>query len=352
MRLALLLLCVLGLSATEAPWAARAFAVGDGNRDGRLDGDELDALTRVLAMRGIRITPAQLLERYDTDGDGALAAAELGHDGAPPPPKHDPLPEGMTLVRDLAFAAIDGVDPSLLSLDLYLPAGAETAPVMVFIHGGGWRLGDKGMVDAKPSWLGGRGWIVASVNYRLSPAVQHPAHVQDVAAAIAWLHAHVAEHGGDPTRMVVMGHSAGAHLAALVACDPRWLGAHGLGLDALRRAVLLDGAGYDVEERLKVSGTVMQDLLIPAFGDDLAGWIDASPARQAAAGAPPFCITWSAFRPEAKDQAKRLADALELVGTPSEGHSFRKTHAAMNADVGAAGDPLTAAIEGFLDGLD
>ena len=76
--------------------------------------------------------------------------------------------------------------------------------------------------------------------------MRFPTHDEDVAAAVAWVHDHIAEHGGDPDRIALLGHSAGAQIAASVATDPRYLGAHGLGLDALRCAGALDTEGYDV----------------------------------------------------------------------------------------------------------
>ena len=107
------------------------------------------------------------------------------------------------LVRhlDVPYATIEGVDPKLLSLDLYAPQNAGRQPVMVMIHGGGWRNGDKanaGMTRTKVPFFVGRGYVYVSINYRLSsaPDVKHPLHVQDVAAALAWVHDHVAEYGG------------------------------------------------------------------------------------------------------------------------------------------------------------
>jgi acetyl esterase/lipase len=108
-------------------------------------------------------------------------------------------------------------DHPLQKLDLYLPDAPSKAPVMVYIHGGGWAKGDKAAVGLKPAFFNGKGWIFVSVNYRLLPEGKHPANVGDVALALAKVHDQVAEKGGDPGKLFVMGHSAGAHLAALVA---------------------------------------------------------------------------------------------------------------------------------------
>ena len=88
---------------------------------------------------------------------------------------------------------------------------------MVYVHGGGWKRGDKSRVGEKVEFFTGRGWVFVSVNYRLLPEGAHPANVNDVARALAWVHDHATDYGGDPDRLFLMGHSAGAHLAALVA---------------------------------------------------------------------------------------------------------------------------------------
>lgn len=138
---------------------------------------------------------------------------------APPTPE----PGSVQTALDLAYGP-DGRQ----RLDLYRPASAEPAPMLLFVHGGGWSSGDK----RQYAWLGVQlareGLLVAMTNYRLAPAVQHPQHAQDVAAATAWLYRHGAEYGGDPRRLYLAGHSAGAHLGALVALDARYLAAEGL----------------------------------------------------------------------------------------------------------------------------
>ena len=126
------------------------------------------------------------------------------------------------IFRNVQYAKIDGVDSELLSLDIFSPKKPGKHPVMVMIHGGGWRIGDKAnraMTRHKAPHFVDHGFVYASVNYRLSKTrddPKHPAHVQDIAKALAWIHDHVGEYGGDPDRIFVMGHSAGAHLAALI----------------------------------------------------------------------------------------------------------------------------------------
>jgi acetyl esterase/lipase len=108
-------------------------------------------------------------------------------------------------------------------LDVYSPKGAKDLPVVLWIHGGGWQAGDKKDVQLKPRAFTDKGFVFVSTNYRLLPDVDMGAIVRDVARAVGWVHGHVAEHGGDPKRLFVMGHSAGAQLAALVCTDDRYL---------------------------------------------------------------------------------------------------------------------------------
>src|ERR671934_2141866 len=109
--------------------------------------------------------------------------------------------------RDIPYA-----DPAQKRqvLDVYAPGGAKNLPVVFWIHGGGWQTGDKKDVQLKPRAFNDKGFIFVSTNYRLLPDVDMGAIVRDVAKAVHWVHDHVADHGGDPDRLFVMGHSAGA----------------------------------------------------------------------------------------------------------------------------------------------
>ena len=108
-------------------------------------------------------------------------------------------------------------------LDVYAPPKAKNLPVVFWIHGGGWQGGDKADVQLKPQVFADKGFVFVSTNYRLLPDVDMGTIVRDVATAIRWVHDHIAEYGGDPDRLLVMGHSAGARLAALICTDDRYL---------------------------------------------------------------------------------------------------------------------------------
>ena len=132
------------------------------------------------------------------------------------------------------------------SLDVYAPDNAKGLPVVFWIHGGGWQAGDKASADAKPKAFVDKGYVFVSTNYRLLPDVDMETIVRDVAKSIHWVHDHIAEYGGDPERVVVTGHSAGAQLAALICTDDRYLKAEGLTFAFIKGCIPVDGDTYDV----------------------------------------------------------------------------------------------------------
>ena len=125
------------------------------------------------------------------------------------------------VAADIAFG--DGVRQRL---DVYAPTGGQDTarPVIVFIHGGGWRAGDKAGYEFAGRAFASLGFVTVVPNYRLSPEAHFPDFVEDGAAAIRWVRENIAERGGDPDRIVMVGHSAGAHIAGLLAMDESWLG--------------------------------------------------------------------------------------------------------------------------------
>ena len=123
-------------------------------------------------------------------------------------------------------------------LDVYSPKDAKSLPVVVWIHGGGWQTGDKSDVQIKPRAFMDKGFVFVSTNYRLLPSVDMATIVRDVAKSIRWVHDHIAEYGGDPTRLLIMGHSAGAQLAALICIDDSYLKAEGISSESSRLVCL------------------------------------------------------------------------------------------------------------------
>lgn len=253
---------------------------------------------------------------------------------------------------DLRYAKVEGVPPAAHSLDLYVPPGAQGAPVLLFVHGGGWARGDMRAAGRlpHPEFFCGRGFLYASLNYRLLPAGRHPANVQDVAAAIAWVHDHIAAFGGDPERLHLMGHSAGAHLAALVATDHRHLAAHGKPLSILKGVISNDIQAYDLPRLLETSRA--RSFFAHVFGVDPALLRDASPIAHVAPdkGIPPFLIFHNTLWGDARgEQAHAFARALRAAGSEAAVVPVPdRTHGQLNQRLGLPGERTTEECLRFL----
>ncbi len=309
---------------------------------------------------------SQLAVATNTTESAALSAATT------PPPAEVPAGicegQGTIVHRNIAYDVIDGVDPNLLSLDVYEPARSAdcpAAPIMVYVHGGAWSIGDKtGTVDDKISWFNQRGWVFVSVNYRLSPVslgadstaldparIKYPIHNDDVATAIAWVHDNAARYGADADALSIMGHSAGAGIIAAIATDERYLGDHGLGLGTIRCAVPLDTAAYDI--RARAESGLTKGLYLNAFGTVPETWDDASPINHVASGKdiPDFFIV-------TRGSASRVSQARDFAAVLTEaGVSVRVLradgldHAGVNRAIGSPGDSLiTPELGRFLEG--
>lgn len=247
-------------------------------------------------------------------------------------------------------------------LDIYAPEGAKNLPVVFWIHGGGWQAGDKTDVQIKPRVLAERGFVFVSTNYRLLPEVEMDVLIRDVAKSLGWVHKHIAGHGGDPARIFVMGHSAGAQLAALLCTDDRYLKAEGVPLDVLKGCVPVDGDTYDLPAMIMTAEVrqAVHRLPLPVpghrgkFGNDPNKHVDFSAVTHVAKGKgiPPFLILHVAGHPDTTAQARRLAAVLQEAGIPTRLFGAKETtHNKLNADLGLPDDPATEELFKFLDGL-
>ena len=269
-----------------------------------------------------------------------------------------------TLFADVPYDSIPGVDPNLLCLDIYVPDGADgTNPVMMMFHGGSFISGDKtvpGVVHPKMDYYTALGWVFLSVNYRLTdvdlPAdhpdqVTHPDHVQDVARSIAWTIENISAYGGDPSKVVLMGFSAGAHLVALVGSDESRLEAEGLALNNLDGVIALDGM-YDIPLRYEqFPPPPAHNVLI--WGSDLATWQDMSPAFHAECGKciPPMLVVHQSA-PNNTEQSTSFVNSLVSAGYSAQAYeAVGLTHPQIGGSVGIVGHPLTTLVDGFLAGL-
>lgn len=262
------------------------------------------------------------------------------------------LPDLPAPKRDIPYG-----DLKAQRLDLYVPQKAKHAPVMLYVHGGGWRFGDKRAVGKKASFFNSQGWVFASMNYRLLPGGEHPKNVEDVAAAITWIHDHVAEHGGDPDMIFIMGHSAGCHLVSLVATDGRRLEDAGNSLNLVKGVIALDTQAYDVPALVEKSSS---KLYLGVFGEDPKVQRDASPIHHVAEGKgiPPFLVLYSSgigLRPNPNRPlaANAFAEALIKAAIPAQViDASDRNHGQINSRFGDPQDEkVTGAAMEFLDGI-
>ena len=243
-----------------------------------------------------------------------------------------------------------GSDPAQ-QIDVYAAQGTRgPAPIIMMVHGGGWRHGDKqarGVVRNKLERWQPRGFLFVSVNYRMLPQADVPTQAADVARALAYVQTHAASWGGDPDRIVLMGHSAGAHLAALLSADPslatragarRWLG-----------TVALDSAALDVPS---VMGRRHMPLYDKAFGSDPAFWRSVSPIDALTAQAVPLLAVCSTTRRDQPcRQAHAYADKAQALGAQAQVLEVAFSHGEVNAELGSDA-AYTAGVERFMASLD
>ncbi len=196
--------------------------------------------------------------------------------------------------KDIAYLTPEtpGFSADRHLLDVYAPkkvAGTKR-PVVVFIHGGNWNSGNKNMYTFIGRRLVGHGMVAVIINYRLSPAVQVTDMADDCAHAVQWITQHIGDYGGDPDRIFVMGHSAGAGLAALLATDDTRFSRLGLTKNPVKGAILDDPGGIDMAGYLAKMEYPDDKKYLVSFGSDPAGWRAVSPAYHLTTHTPPMLL--------------------------------------------------------------
>jgi arylformamidase len=225
---------------------------------------------------------------------------------------------------------------------VYRAADAD-GRILLFWHGGGWTSGYKEWMTFMAPAFTAAGVTFVSAGYRLAPAHVFPAALDDCAAAMRWVGDHIAEHGGDPKRLFIGGHSAGGHYAALLAVSPRLARARGLGAGALRGCLPISGV-FDFGAG---SGLTMR----PRFlGSDLANDVEASPLHHLQSTPPPFLVAWGAKDfPHLITQAKAFAEALRAAGGFVESVELaERTHFSASYAGGEAKGPWVPAALAFM----
>jgi arylformamidase len=246
-----------------------------------------------------------------------------------------------------------GKDP-LQKLD-YWKATKAGAPLVIFVHGGGWKRGDKSNAtgEQKPGHYIQQGYAFASINYRLVPAAKVEQQAQDVAHAIAFLIGRAESLGFDASRIVLMGHSAAAHLSALVGTDMKYLKQAELGPKSLRGVIPLDGACYDVPRQIAEGGDIMQNTYSDAFGSEKERQLALSPTHHAAAPNAPAFLILHVQRADGTAQSKALGEALQKAGTSVEVRGFDgrglQGHTEINRRLGDPSYPATPVVDAWLE---
>jgi acetyl esterase/lipase len=223
-------------------------------------------------------------------------------------------------------------------LDLYLPKGTKDYPILFFIHGGAWTGGSRSGFDRIGRTFARNGVAFVSTGYRLSPQVKHPAHVQDVAKGFAWTVANIGKYGGNPDAIFVSGHSAGGHLAALLATDDDYLKAEKLSLKNIKGTIPISGV-FVVSPRMK-----------NVFGDNEEVCKKASPQNHVREGLPPFLILYADNDlGNLGKQAETFAPALKeqkVEATLVKGKD--RNHGSIMMKMAAEEDPATQAVLEFI----
>ena len=300
----------------------------------------------------------------------------------PQPEAPDALP--VDVVRDVAYYDGPDASPGRHRLDLYLPRGKKDFPVLMLVHGGSWTIGDNrcsGLYESVGHFLASRGIGAVLPNYRLSPGVKHPEHIKDVARAFAWTHKNIGKYGGNPGRLYVAGHSAGAHLVALLATDESYLRAEGLKTADIKGVIAVSGV-YRVRHGDEVgtlggTGTValrpeqfypirgasvpLPDVPLPgvpqqwnvfgpAFGDDPKVRDLASPVTHVRPGLPPFLILLADHDlPTLAANADEFQKALRREGCDARLVTVEKrNHNSIMFSAIAPEDPVARAIVEFV----
>ncbi len=263
-------------------------------------------------------------------------------------------PPDLRLAGDIIYDGLTEPLPRKRNcLDVYYTESGQGLPVVVFFHGGAWRLGSKRQGWRKSELFTSHSVVFVAANYRLSPTVKHPTHVRDAAKAVAWAKAHAAEYGGDPAKLFICGHSAGGHIAALLATDEHYLQAEGLGIKDITGVILLDAAGLDLPTILdRRSAAISWWVYYDAFGNETAGWVDASPITHVSADntLPSFLLIHSGGHYTELADTQAFKAALDAAGATTElVHNPDKGHFSIYLDLGMAGDPATEAIFAFID---
>lgn len=259
--------------------------------------------------------------------------------------------------KTIQYQNIEEVDSNLLSLDIYYinEEYSPNNPIIIYVHGGGWTLGDKeNEINDKVNLFTGLNYTFVSVNYRLSSFrknnIKFPIHNQDVAKAIKYIYNNSKNYNSDNSKIILMGHSAGAHLVSLTGTNEEFLESEGLDLEIIKGVISLDTAGFDVKEKVESN----ERLYVNAFGTNEENLIRASPLLNIEPNKdiPPFLVTIRGNEQRVKE-AEKFISKLERNNIEVERVDvFEYSHREVNEAVGQKDETiLTPSIISFIKNL-
>lgn len=257
------------------------------------------------------------------------------------------------VTRDVFYGDSERPDRELQSLDVFWIDNLKRRPVIIYLHDGAWALGTKADVNKKPGFFSLHDMAFVSMNYRLRWEASLNDQLDDVVSVIRWVGDNADQYGLDPKRIVLMGHGAGAHLAALVATQPAFLDTGEIDFAHVRAVVGIDSASYDIGALMADEATAYLDKrrhrLI--FGEEAQGWRTASPITHLAEGKtiPPFALLYVPGNNSTASQARHFAKALresdiDVIMIPGN----EKTTETIDDEIGSARDAPTLALITFL----
>ena len=253
------------------------------------------------------------------------------------------LPGGGVVERDLPYGS-----DAQQRLDVYRPAHANGAPILFMVHGGAWMGGDKSdppfLTNKVGHWLP-KGYVLVSANYRMSAHPNPLDQADDIARAFAFVQTKAASWGGNPGRIVLLGHSAGAHLVSLLAADSRIVIHQGGSL--WQGTISLDNPAFDMVQHMQREHEEFYDRV---FGQDLVVWKATSPIRRLQSAPRPILAVCSSRGTDACPQARAFADKAATLGGTVTVLPVDLTHDEINEELGQA-HQYTEAVEDFLQSL-
>jgi acetyl esterase/lipase len=337
--------------------------------------EEAFVMRRDQAMR-LRVCTALVLGTFTgLEGSAFCLPDDKPGMGKPAAATHGELARNIEvqIVRNLSYRELypgEDARDDRDKLDLYLPKGLKDYPVLFFVHGGAWIRGNKdhfGMYSALGLYWARHGVGMVVPNYRLSPGVQHPEHIKDVARAFAWTQKNIARYGGSPEQIFVAGHSAGGHLVALLATDESYLKAERLSLHNIRGVIPISGvyrihdihidAGINADPRLKGFSPERlearsRSLVQSVFGSDPKVLLQASPLTHVRPGLPPFLVIYAEHDlPTLGDMAREFDQALEKKNDDVKILEIKdRNHLSVLLRACREDDPVPRAMADFIQG--